>query len=175
MIEAGKFREDLFYRLNVFPITIPALRERTDDLPTLAEHFLKKHAGLAQNRVTQISPALFPAMMNYRWPGNVRELENLIKRAIIKTTGEILESIEMPGEELPVANPEFAAPSPGMNTPFKEYLATITRHAEQTYLFHMLELHKGNINLIARLMDVDRKTVYRMLAEYHIDPGLFRT
>ncbi|HTS00360.1 MAG TPA: sigma-54 dependent transcriptional regulator, partial [Bacteroidota bacterium] len=75
MIAAGEFREDLFYRLNVFPIRIPPLRERMDDLPDLVDHFLKKHAGLAGNRVTKISPAVLPMMMGHAWRGNVRELE----------------------------------------------------------------------------------------------------
>lgn len=174
MIKMGQFREDLFYRLNVFPITLPPLRERMDDLPTLVDHFLKKHSGLTQNRVTKISPALFPAMMNCRWHGNIRELENLIKRAIIKTTGDTLEAIELPGDEAHEAGVTAPAPSPGMNTQFKEYLSTITRYAEETYLVQMLQVHKGNINQIAKLMDVDRKTIYRMLTEYHIDPASYR-
>jgi DNA-binding NtrC family response regulator len=174
MIRKGQFREDLFYRLNVFPITLPPLRDRMDDLPTLVEHLLKKHSGLAQNRVTRISPSLFPAMMNYRWHGNIRELENLIKRAIIKTTGDTLEAIELPVDDVPETGTRVPTPSPGMNTPFKEYLSTITRYAEETYLVQMLQLHKGNINQIAKLMEVDRKTIYRMLTEYKIDPSSFR-
>jgi DNA-binding NtrC family response regulator len=175
MIRTGHFREDLFYRLNVFPITLPPLRERLDDLPSLAEHFLKKHAALAQNRITRISPSVFPAMMSYHWQGNIRELENLIKRAMIKTTGDTLETVEPPQNALPVVSGSVPAPTPQMNTPFKEYLSTITRHAEEMYLLQMLRLHNGNINQIARLMDVDRKTIYRMLTEYKIDPASFRT
>ncbi len=87
MIASGQFREDLFYRLNVFPIQIPPLRERLDDLPLLVDHLLKRHAGLSQNQEMKISPHVFPAMMNYRWKGNIRELENLLRRAILKTAG----------------------------------------------------------------------------------------
>jgi len=175
MISEGKFREDLFYRLNVFPIRIPPLRERLDDLPGLADHLLKKHSGLSQNQVTKISPALYPAMMNYDWRGNIRELENIIKRAIIKTTGDTITSLEIPTME---HSPQDAVPKPDgsmeLNTPFKEYLSTITRHAEETYLVRMLRMHKGNINHIAKLMDLDRKTIYRKLAEFQIDPASFR-
>jgi DNA-binding NtrC family response regulator len=174
MIRKGQFREDLFYRLDVFPITLPPLRDRMDDLPTLVEHLLKKHSGLTQNRVTRISPSLFPVMMNHPWHGNIRELENLIKRAIIKTTGDTLEAIELPVDDVQETGARALTPSPGMNTPFKEYLSTITRYAEETYLVQMLQLHKGNINQIAKLMEVDRKTVYRMLTEYRIDPASFR-
>ena len=175
MIASGQFREDLYYRLNVFPIYIPPLRDRLDDLPLLVEHFLKKHAPLSQNRVTKILPTLFPAMMNYQWKGNIRELENLIKRAIIKTPGDTITAIELPTLEQGGA-PENA-PRVGpvdTTTSFKDYLSAITRYAEETYLVQMLKLHKGNVNQIARLMDLDRKTIYRKMADYLIDPASYR-
>ena len=176
MIKSGQFREDLFYRLNVFPIHIPPLRERMDDLPQLLEHFLKKHAALAGNRVTKFAPGVLPSMMNYQWKGNIRELENLIKRAIIKTTGDTITSVELvTGEQAPV---QSAAPADGsvqMNTSFRDYLSAITRHAEESYLLQMLRLYKGNVNQIAKLMDLDRKTIYRKMSEFQIDPDAFRT
>ena len=175
MIAGGQFREDLFYRLNVFPIHVPPLRERLDDLPQLVEHFLKKHAGLAGNRVTGFAPGVLPSMMNYQWKGNVRELENLIKRAIIKSTGETITSVELPAPEQGAM--QNAPPQDGsvqMNTSFREYLSTITRHAEESYLLQMLRLYKGNVNQIARLMDVDRKTIYRKMTDFKIDPDAFR-
>jgi len=175
MIAAGQFREDLFYRLNVFPIYIPPLRERMDDLPQLLEHFLKKHAGLAGNRVTRFAPGVLPSMMNYKWKGNIRELENLVKRAIIKTTGDMITSVELPApDESAMQN---AAPADGsiqMNTSFREYLSTITRHAEESYLLQMLRLYRGNVNQIAKLMDLDRKTIYRKMSDFQIDPDSFR-
>jgi DNA-binding NtrC family response regulator len=175
LIGSGQFREDLFYRLNVFPIHVPPLRERMDDLPDLVDFFLKKHAGLASNRVTKFAPAVLPAMMNYQWKGNVRELENLMKRAIIKTTGDTITSIELlTPEQPPATTPAPADGSVQMNTSFREYLSTITRHAEESYLLQMLRLYKGNVNQIAKLMDIDRKTVYRKMGEYQIDPDSFR-
>ena len=175
LIGSGQFREDLFYRLNVFPIHVPPLRERMDDLPDLVDFFLKKHAGLAGNRVTRFAPAVLPAMMNYQWKGNVRELENLMKRAIIKTTGDTITSIELlTPEQPPATTPAPADGSVQMNTSFREYLSTITRHAEESYLLQMLRLYKGNVNQIAKLMDIDRKTVYRKMGEYQIDPDSFR-
>jgi DNA-binding NtrC family response regulator len=176
MIGSGQFREDLFYRLNVFPIRVPPLRERMDDLPDLVDFFLKKHAGLAGNRVTRFAPAVLPAMMNYGWKGNVRELENLMKRAIIKSAGDTITSIELLTADQPDAR--TSPPADGsvqMNTSFREYLSTITRHAEESYLLQMLRLYKGNVNQIAKLMDIDRKTVYRKMGEYQIDPDSFRS
>jgi len=175
MLSAGQFREDLFFRLNVFPILIPPLRERLDDLPALVDHLVKKHAALTQNRVTKVSPAIYPAMMSYQWRGNIRELENLIKRAMIKAPGDTIDSLELPTNE-PSAHQPPAVPrgTQETNVPFKDYLSTITRHAEESYLIRMLRTHKGNVNQIAKLMDLDRKTVYRKMAEYSIDPASFR-
>lgn len=175
MMGGGQFREDLYYRLNVFPIVVPPLRERLDDLPGLVDHFLTKHSALSQHHITKVDPAVYPALLNYQWKGNIRELENLIKRAIIKTSGDTITAIEVPGAE-PSSQPPSSSAEGAMqlNTPFKDYLSTITRHAEETYLVRMLKMHKGNINQIAKLMELDRKTIYRKMAEYSIDPDTFR-
>jgi DNA-binding NtrC family response regulator len=174
MMRQGDFREDLFYRLNVFPIALPPLRERPEDVPVLAEHFLKQYADLSGGRIQTIAQTVISDMMNYSWRGNIRELENLIKRAIIKTPGDTIAQMELPGADAPKQEGALPPPVDGFTTPFKEYLSTIMRDAEQKYLLRMLKLHKGNINQIARLMDIDRKTVYRKMAEYAIDPDSFR-
>jgi DNA-binding NtrC family response regulator len=175
VVREGDFREDLFYRLNVFPITLPPLRERLEDIPLLVENFIQKHADLAEGRVKGIAPNLVTQMMHYSWRGNIRELENLIKRAIIKCPGDTITSMDLPSEPQAVA----PIPSPAVNiadvtAPYKEYLGAVLRNAEETYLVRMLRLHKGNINLIARVMEVDRKTVYRKLSEYGIEPEKYR-
>ncbi len=175
MVREGDFREDLYYRLNVFPITLPPLRERLEDIPLLAEHFLQRHRELAGGRVLAFSPAAISDMVHYRWQGNVRELENLIKRAIIKAEGETIASLELPNVAPQPAQPAGDQAAGGdLDTPYKDYLGAIIRHAEERYLLRMLRLHKGNINQIAKLMDIDRKTVYRKLSEYSIDPASFR-
>jgi DNA-binding NtrC family response regulator len=174
MMVQGDFREDLYYRLNIFPITLPPLRERLEDIPILAEHFLKRHAGLGNGNVRFIAPNVISAMVSYHWRGNIRELENLIKRAIIKTTGDTITSIELPTHEASTPVPTESDGPVDLTTPYKNYLSTIVRHAEESYLVRMLQLHKGNINQIAKLMDIDRKTIYRKMAEYNIDPASFR-
>ncbi len=174
MVRQGDFRGDLFYRLNVFPIKLPPLRERMEDIPLLAEHFLQRHSSLSGTRVKAIAPGAISDMMSYSWRGNIRELENLIKRAIIKATGDTITSIELPGREVPDGEGRGDSAGPGPETPYKEYLSAITRHAEERYLRRMLTTYKGNINQIARLMDVDRKTIYRKMADYAIDPSTFR-
>lgn len=175
MMMQGDFREDLFYRLNVFPITLPPLRDRLEDIPILTNHFLKRHAGLGNGRVRSVASSVISDMMGYSWRGNIRELENLIKRAIIKTTGDTITSLELPLTQSgsKPGPTEKEAPA-DLTTPYKEYLSTIVRHAEESYLVRMLNLHKGNINQIAKLMDIDRKTIYRKMAEYKIDPSSYR-
>ena len=175
MVRDGSFREDLFYRLNVFPIALPPLRARLEDIPLLAEHFLHRHADLGRNRVKHIAPNVIHDMMNYSWRGNIRELENLMKRAIIKTTSDTITKVELPGGSVPTEQPPEETPeSVDLNTPFKDYLNVIVADAEQKYLVRMLRIHKGNINRIAKLMDVDRKTVYRKMSDHSIDPSSYR-
>jgi DNA-binding NtrC family response regulator len=175
MMRQGEFREDLFYRLNVFPITLPPLRERLEDIPLLVEHFVHKHSDLAGGNVKEIAPPVLSALLNYGWRGNIRELENLIKRAIISTPGNVITVIPLPEDQsanilrtaTPIESPESLAP-------YKEYLGAVLRDAEEKYLLRMLRTHKGNINQIARMMDIDRKTVYRKMAEYGIEPEKYR-
>jgi formate hydrogenlyase transcriptional activator len=88
---AKKFRADLYYRLSVFPIHVPALRERREDIPPLVRHFARHHATRMGRRIRWIAPATMQALVNYSWPGNIRELQNLIERAVIRSAGEWLE------------------------------------------------------------------------------------
>jgi transcriptional regulator with GAF, ATPase, and Fis domain len=92
-IAKGTFREDLWYRLNVFPILMPPLRERSEDIPALAEHFIAKFAQRSGKTITAVSPRVMQALQAHSWPGNVRELANVIERAVIHTTGNILQSV----------------------------------------------------------------------------------
>jgi DNA-binding NtrC family response regulator len=171
----GDFREDLFYRLNVFPITLPPLRERLEDIPILANHFIQQYADLGNGKVKHIAPAVMSEMEHYGWRGNIRELENLIKRAIIKSSGDTITSLELPPNkegERPDAGASQAAAD--ITPPYKDYLSSIVSRAEESYLVRMLHLHKGNINQAAKIMQIDRKTIYRKIAEYHLDPASFR-
>jgi len=98
MVAAGAFRRDLYYRLNVFPITLPPLRERTDDIPRLVRYFVQKLARSMNKRIESVSVEAMEALERYPWPGNVRELENAIERAVILTNNGVLEvpSLEFP-------------------------------------------------------------------------------
>jgi two-component system response regulator HydG len=174
MVRQGDFREDLYYRLNVFPITLPPLRERPEDIPLLADHFLQKHSDLVRGNVKSFAPSVISEMMRYAWPGNVRELENIVKRAIIKTEGDTIASIDLPAGHPVDAAASSAVPTDNFTTSYKNYIGAILRDAEEKYLIKMLRMHKGNINQVAKVMAIDRKTVYRKLAEYSLDPTKYR-
>ncbi len=174
MTKTGQFRDDLFYRLNVFPIHLPTLKQRLDDIPLLAQHFLQKHSSLSTGRVTAFSPSAISSLMSYAWPGNIRELENVIKRALIKTESDAVGLVEIPGR------PDIEAPPGSLNgeistaAPFKEYMKKIVGDAESRYLMYMLEQNQGNVKVVAESMDLDRKTVYKKIEEYGIDLARFR-
>jgi transcriptional regulator with PAS, ATPase and Fis domain len=96
MVGEGRFRADLYYRLNVFPVVLPPLRQRLEDLSALADHFLKKYGEKNQRRVTSLGPEALQALQQYRWPGNIRELENVIERGVIVCPGEVLGPEDLP-------------------------------------------------------------------------------
>ena len=110
MVRAGTFREDLFYRLNVFPVTLPPLRDRADDIPLLAHTFLRRLARRAGRPITTIAPQAMAALCAYHWPGNVRELENVIERGVVLASGYVLDMDALP--DLPHL-PGHATPAPG--------------------------------------------------------------
>ncbi|HLF14633.1 MAG TPA: sigma-54 dependent transcriptional regulator [Bacteroidota bacterium] len=172
MVAGGLFREDLFYRVNVFPVTLPPLRDRLDDIPLLAEHLLKKHRSLSRNELKGFSPSCIHDMMNYSWRGNIRELENLIKRAIITAEGGVITRLDLPGatgKERPGVESPLTT-----SIPYKTYVDQVLRDAERKYLMRMLEESHGNMNEVARKMDVDRKTIYRKISEFGIDVQVFK-
>jgi DNA-binding NtrC family response regulator len=170
MAKSGQFREDLFYRINVFPIHLPTLKQRLDDIPLLTEHFVRKHADLSGSRVTGVAPSVLSSLASHHWPGNVRELENIVKRALIKTEGTVITSVELPQGN----RPSISSPVLSGETPFKDFIKTIVQNAESRYLIEMLERHQGNVKVVADLMDLDRKTVYKKIEEYGIDLAKYR-
>jgi DNA-binding NtrC family response regulator len=172
MVADGTFREDLFYRLNVFPLSFPPLRDRLDDIPLLSQHFLDKHRSLARTEIKGFTPACIHDMMNYAWKGNVRELENLIKRAIIKTEGDTITTLELPSSPGQAVTEGAAAPNTSL--PYKKYLEQVVHDAERKFLMRVLQESRGNLNQAARMMEVDRKTIYRKIDELGIDVRQFK-
>jgi DNA-binding NtrC family response regulator len=148
-IQQGRFRQDLYYRINVFPIHLPPLRERTEDIPLLAEHCLKKQQRKLKIPMNGFSEEALQALCDYGYPGNVRELENLIERALILSNGDRIEL----GEWLPVSI---------INAGSLSRLEKI----EQSEIQRLLKLHEGNLALVANAMGISRTTLWRRMKDY---------
>jgi two-component system, NtrC family, response regulator HydG len=159
LISQGSFREDLFYRLNVIQVALPPLRDRREDLPALAEHFLAR-AATKLNRELRLSPPALERLLRYPWPGNVRELENAIERAAILARSTIVEVEDLPPH---VAAGLQLGPSPAL--PRQIPLA----EAERIHILQTLERFSGNHSAAAEALGIGRTTLWRKLKEYEID------
>jgi len=160
-VQSGRFREDLFYRLNVLSIHTPPLRERAADIPLLAEHFLQGDAAPSP-RSRRISPDAMALLTTYPWPGNVRELRNAIQRAAVVATSD-----EVRPEDLPSRIREASRAAPLVRDSTDRALPL--RDVERLYILEVLRQAGGNKSRAAELLGLDRKTLYRKLEEYRLD------
>jgi len=149
LIEEGKFRPDLYYRLNVFQIHIPPLRERRNDIPLLADHFVRKFAASMNKRIDGISAAAMNLLTQYDWPGNVRELENAIERAMVVAQGPQL------GEK------EFV-----LRVNQTERTHRTLEDVERAHILSVLEECNGNQTMAADVLNIDRVTLHNKLKKY---------
>jgi DNA-binding NtrC family response regulator len=161
MVREGKFREDLFYRLNVVRIVLPPLRERREDIPMLAHHFLQKVATANDQPVRGFVPDTMARLECYHWPGNVRELENVIERTVSLAPGPLI----MPDDLPDAVRKTEAAPSGG-----DESLLTLDE-VEKRHLIKVLRATGGNKVQAAKNLGIDRRTLYRMAERFGIDLG----
>ena len=160
-IREGTFREDLFYRINTFSITLPPLRERIEDIPFLAEYFLLRARAKVNKKVESITPHALALLKNYSWPGNLRELENIIERAVVLTSSSVVEV-----EHLPLHVQDVVSLQPQMGfMPSKAHaIAQFEREALSSYLLKA----DGNISRAAALAKIPRRTFHRLLAKHKI-------
>ncbi|MGA3175961.1 MAG: sigma-54 dependent transcriptional regulator [Candidatus Acidiferrum sp.] len=149
LIEEGRFRPDLFYRLNVFQIQLPALRDRKGDVPILAEHFVRKFSASMNKRINRVSPAAMALLDRYQWPGNVRELENAVERAMVVA------------QEPEIREEDFA-----LRLPLAEHQPRTLEDIERAHILAVLEDCKGNQTLAAEVLDIDRVTLHNKLKKY---------
>jgi len=157
-VKAKQFREDLYYRMNVIEVHMPALRERTEDIPVLVQHFITKYAALMQKTVSGLTEGAWALLMEHPWPGNVRELEHVIERGVTLTRGE-----KIGPEDLPQAVRGDAG-----DRRMIEEAAEKTRtlaELERAYIVRIMEKTTGNKYQAAQMLGIDRKTLYRKLAE----------
>jgi DNA-binding NtrC family response regulator len=160
-VRNGGFRQDLFYRLNVFPIGVPPLRERREDIPLLAAHFLRV-ASERSPAPAALTPQALSALMAGDWPGNVRELENMLQRLVLAAKGGMIDVDDLPAElkQRPAV----------LNEALFEGLPPLDE-LERRYLIHVLDATKGNRSRAAEVLGIDRRTLYRMAERFGIDLG----
>lgn len=165
MVDEGYFRSDLFYRLNVFPLHIPPLRERREDIPLLTDLFIKRLNRLYGREISRVDREVEHAFFSYDWPGNIRELENLIERAFILEKGEKLCPKSFPPElfNQNCVPPELDA---GKLTTLRQFRAQAARQAEQQYLVRLLTINKGRIALCASNAGVGTRQLHKLMTKY---------
>jgi two-component system response regulator HydG len=149
LVEEGRFRPDLYYRLNVFQIQLPALRERRGDIPILVEHFVHKFSASMNKRIVRVSPGAMALLDHYQWPGNIRELENAIERAMVVA------------QEPEIREEDFA-----LRLPVAEHTPRTLEEIERAHILAVLEDCKGNQTLASEVLDIDRVTLHNKLKKY---------
>jgi Nif-specific regulatory protein len=166
-IASGRFRADLFYRLNVFPIYLPPLRDRGSDVILLTDHFILKYSNELQKPVKRISTAVLERFLSYNWPGNVRELENCIERAVLLAPGNIIDTVHMP---------------PSLQTKIKEgetkkvqgTLSTVIESQERSLIIDALKETRGNQSEAAKILGTTKRIIQYKVRKLDIDPARFR-
>ncbi|MFQ5910996.1 MAG: sigma-54-dependent transcriptional regulator [Thermoplasmata archaeon] len=150
-VKEGTFREDLYYRINVFSIYLPPLRENRSDIPLLAEHFVHKYAMAMNKRVREISPEAMDLLVRYNWPGNVRELENAIERAMVVVKGEIIREEDLPFQ---------------LKTEITPPASDSLEEVEKSHIINILNRMDWNITRSAETLRIDRQTLYNKIKRY---------
>jgi DNA-binding NtrC family response regulator len=169
-VRDGNLRQDLLYRLNVVPVRLPPLRQRREDIPTLAQHFLRRYAQEYERQNLRFAGDSLRVLTDYEWPGNVRELQNVVERVVsMCLPGQEIHPEDLP-EELTMrrASNGRTVPAYSADLPFHDAKNDAITVFEKEYLSDLLRRHNGNISQAARTAGIDRKTIHRMLTKYEI-------
>jgi DNA-binding NtrC family response regulator len=195
MVKRGQFREDLYYRLSVITIEVPPLRDRLDDVPLLADHFLARFRQQAARRITGFSSEALAAMTRYSWPGNVRELRNAVERAIVLGDRETIQPQDLPPQVLAQAQPprtRTSSPTPPLGSSISTAVPAVPpvtidttpppapappprasarslRELEKEGILAALAATGGNKAQAAAILEIDRSTLYKKLKDYGIE------
>jgi two-component system response regulator GlrR len=171
-VERGEFRDDLFYRVHVIPIYLPPLRERREDIPLIADHFLKQFNKSVGKEIKGFTPSAIQRMMLYHWPGNIRELKNTIERAVVLSMHDVIDVPDL----VPLASmqePAAAAittAAPGLPATYED----AKQDFEKSYLEHLLRQTQGNVTHAAKIADRYRGDVYRLMKKYGLKSEDFK-
>jgi transcriptional regulator with GAF, ATPase, and Fis domain len=172
LVESRQFREDLFYRLNVLSVVLPPLRDRQEDIPELARHFVKRAAEEFGKGTIQLSPDAIRKLMNYAWPGNVRELQSVLYRTVALAISEVIGASDLDvsdqgaSESVTTIMPEVAVTEPGG---FQSMKAKMINEFERAYLSQILSVHQGNISKAAHAAKKERRAFQRLLHKHGLD------
>jgi DNA-binding NtrC family response regulator len=170
LVARGSFRQDLYYRINVFPLHLPPLRERPDDIALLVHHFVQKYRARLGKVIDGVSPAALARLAAYEFPGNVRELENKIHQAMVVAAGPVI-------EETDIALPPPPAPAGAdidVERPFRELKQETIDAFERSYLTELLRVHRGNLAQAARAAGMDRKNLWALVERHGLDRAQFK-
>jgi len=171
-VAAGRFRNDLYYRLSIFPVELPSLRERSVDILELAHYFLKKHGVRLGARASGFTPAAERALLSYHWPGNVRELENAIERAMLLAETDLVDLSNLPGRlggQTPGAWPTgYGDPSDTLFSSVESSQIATLAAEERRILTRALEITGGNVKEAAKRLEIGRATLYRKIRAYSL-------
>ena len=170
----GVFRSDLYYRLNVVRIQLPPLRVRMEDVPLLADHFIKTFSEKTGRQLQGISHTALNVMLAYHWPGNVRELANVMERAAALTVGELINTVELIVQHTVTPDSSTGAIRFALDLPYKEGRQRIIAEYEKAYLSECLRRFKGSVADCAQYCGVDNKTFYRKMQEHDLDKRDFK-
>ncbi len=170
-VRAGRFREDLYYRLNVIYMKVPSLRERRGDVPLLVKSFVEHYGRLNNKKIREIEPAAMDALQNYDWPGNVRELKNIIERMIVLSQGDVLTLAHVP-EDLRQNKPAYPLLNtlPGGTAGSSAPMASAQlEDMEKEFIRAKLQEANGNKSLAAKKLGISRRTLYRKIESYKLE------
>jgi two-component system response regulator AtoC len=171
-VREGRFREDLFYRLNVIAVTLPPLRDRAEDVPLLATHFLEKHARALRRAMAAIEPDALVRLAGYGWPGNVRELENTMERAVAVAGGDRISLADLPPE---LATAPAVAPAGALATlPYRDAVAGARDRVTREYLVALLTEFEGNVTRAAERAGLERESLHRLLRKHGLRSDDFK-
>ncbi|TMQ20957.1 MAG: sigma-54-dependent Fis family transcriptional regulator [Deltaproteobacteria bacterium] len=169
LVARGSFRQDLYYRINVFPMHIPPLRDRAEDIALLVHHFIAKHRGRLGKSIEGITPGALRRFASYDFPGNVRELENKVHQAMVVTEGPMLTEADV---VLPLGR--IAGTRPDITRPFRELKQEAIDGFERQYLTELLREHRGNLARAARAAGMDRKNLWTLVVRHGLDREQFK-
>jgi transcriptional regulator with PAS, ATPase and Fis domain len=167
-VKEGRFREDLFYRLNVMPIHVPPLRERKEDIPPLVRWFIEKFNRKLGRLITGVDEEVMDLFRDHDWPGNIRELENLTERLVLMAKGEQIVMEDVPAELIEAVEAAAQTASPDEKKSIKDLIREKTGDIEKQMIVRVLEECEGNISKAARQLGLSRRGLHLKLAKYNL-------